>query len=305
MTELVEIALDESTLVGRERAVLQAGACSALVRRQHRAPWLRTAPCRCAWSAAGRRRWALALVTGDVDALARRGTALTAVAAARTASTLAASALSRGGTATLTLPDTRSLALPLAGALSLALPLAFPLALAGPLPLALAMAPARSLPLALSCLGGAAASCACRALARLAPAGTPGLASRRAAGCTVREARDVVARVIDRSVGCVARGLLPRARRIGGGLPARRGQRRLRTGRVLLRQRGRRILQSLAQRRIARGGVRCCLHGARHVRALRGGHVGQPGGEIAHCRGDGCRIALAQRLAERTRGGGA
>src|SRR5919202_6552231 len=148
MTELVEIALDESTLVGRERAVLQAGACSALVRRQHRAPWLRTAPCRCAWSAAGRRRWALALVTGDVDALAGRGTAFTAVAAARTASTLAAaSALSRGGTATLTLPDTRSLALPLAGTLSLALPLAgalslvttlaFPLALAGPLPLGL------------------------------------------------------------------------------------------------------------------------------------------------------------------------
>src|SRR5919204_175155 len=118
MAELVEILLDESALVGRERAVLQAGARSALIRRQHRAPWLRAAPCRCAWSAAGRRRWALALVTGDVDALARRGTALTAVAAARTASTLAtALALSRGGTATLTLPDTHSLALPLAGTL--------------------------------------------------------------------------------------------------------------------------------------------------------------------------------------------
>jgi hypothetical protein len=33
MTELVEIALDESALVGRERAVLQAGARSALIRR--------------------------------------------------------------------------------------------------------------------------------------------------------------------------------------------------------------------------------------------------------------------------------
>src|SRR5919204_1887931 len=123
MAELVEILLDESALVGRERAVLQAGARSALIRRQHRAPWLRTAPCRCTWSAVRRRRWPPALVTRDVDALACRGPALTAVAAARTASTLAAAlALSRGGAATLTLPDTRSLTL--AGTLPLALTLA-------------------------------------------------------------------------------------------------------------------------------------------------------------------------------------
>src|ERR671930_23930 len=146
MTELVEIALDESALVGRERAVLQAGARSALIRWQHRAPWLRTAPCRCAWSAVRRRRWTPALVARDVDLLVRRGTALTAVAAARTTSTLAtALALSRGGAATLTLPHTRALALTLAGTLSLATALAFPvtvaltalacpLALAGPLP---------------------------------------------------------------------------------------------------------------------------------------------------------------------------
>src|ERR687883_1620708 len=126
MTELVEIALDESALVGRERAVLQAGARSALIRRQHRAPWLRTAPCRCTWSAVRRRRRTLALGTGDVDLLARRVTALTAVAAARTASTLAAAlALSRGGAATLTLPDACSLSLTLAGTLSLATALPF------------------------------------------------------------------------------------------------------------------------------------------------------------------------------------
>src|SRR5437763_1233873 len=275
MTELVEIPLDESALVGRERTVLQAGARSALIRRQHRAPWLRAAPCRCAWSAVRRRRWPLALGTWDVDALARRGAALTAVAAARTASTLAAAlALSRGGTATLTLPDTRSLALTLAG------PLAAPL----------------------SRLPGGAASCPGRALARLAAAGTPASTSRRAAGCAVREARDSVARVVERGVGGIERGLLPRTRRIGGRLPARRGQRRLRTRRVLLRQRGRRILQGLAQRRIARGGVRCCLHAPRHVRALRGGDVGQSGSKLAHRRGDGSRIALPQRLGKRTRG---
>src|SRR5919202_6975633 len=131
MTELVEILLDESALVGRQRAVLQAGARSALIRRQHRAPWLRTAPCRCAWSAVRRRRWTLALITRDVNALARRGTPLTTVAATRTASTLAAAlALSRGGAATLTLPHTRSLALTLAGTLSLATALPFAVALA-------------------------------------------------------------------------------------------------------------------------------------------------------------------------------
>src|SRR5437763_2338789 len=208
MTELVEIPLDESALVGRERAVLQAGARSALIRGQHRAPWLWTAPCRCAWIAVGRRQRTLALGTGDVDALARRGTALTAVAATRTASTVAAAlALSRGGAATLTLPGALALTLTLAGTLPLATALAstvavaltraalaFPITLAGTLPLALA--PARSLAAALSRLRGAA-SCPGRALTRLATAGTPAPASRRAAGCAVREARDVVARVIE------------------------------------------------------------------------------------------------------------
>src|SRR5437868_8909643 len=109
MTELVELPLDESALVGWERAVLQAGARSALIRGQHRAPWLRAAPCRRAWSAVGRRRRTPALGTGDVDLLARRGTALTTVAAAHPTSTVAAAlALSRGGAATLTLPDARS-----------------------------------------------------------------------------------------------------------------------------------------------------------------------------------------------------
>src|SRR2546421_8894740 len=148
MTELVEIPLDESALVGRERAVLQAGARSALIRGQHRAPWLWTAPCRCAWIAVGRRRRTPALGTGDVDALARRGTALTAVAATRTASTVAAAlALSRGGAATLTLPG--ALALALAGTLPLATALASTVAVAlTPTALPFPLTPAGTFPLA-------------------------------------------------------------------------------------------------------------------------------------------------------------
>src|SRR5207248_4724737 len=117
MIELVEILLDEGPLAGRERAVLKAGARRALIGRQHRAPGPRAAPRRLALRALGRRRWAVALRTGDVDLLARRGAPVTAGAAARTASPVAAAlalALAGACSTALTLPG--ALALTLAGA---------------------------------------------------------------------------------------------------------------------------------------------------------------------------------------------